>query len=477
MLFASLPFILGFLPLVMLGAFVFRRSGGPKAAILFLSLVSFVFYGWHYPAHTLLLVLSILVNFMLGQRLWGRSGVPVLAVGVTFNLGLLAWFKYAGFLASNVEMVFGLPSNLGTILLPLGISFFTFQQIAYLVDVYQRKAGPHGLLDYVFFVSFFPQLIAGPIVHHGALIPQLSNRAFARFLASDLLAGAVLFSIGLAKKVLIADQLRFGADRLFDAAALGVTPTTAEAWLGMLCYSFQIYFDFSGYSDMALGLGRMFGLRLPINFASPYKATNIVDFWRRWNITLSRFLRDYLYIPLGGNRRGPLLRYANLWIVMLLGGLWHGAGWSFVVWGGLHGLYLSLNHVWDRFGFFTLPKAAAMGLTFFGVVVAWVFFRADDFSQAFVVLHALLGLGGIGFDTALFADLYEGVLPTGLLLALAAAVTWALPNSNEIVAQVDAGTGSSRRNERLVFACGGIAAIALFHVYASGSYEFIYFQF
>jgi D-alanyl-lipoteichoic acid acyltransferase DltB (MBOAT superfamily) len=478
MLFASLPFILVFLPVAVLGAFLCRRNGGAKAAIIFLVAASLVFYGWHQPAHILLLLTSILANFALGQRLWLRRDKLLLTVGVTFNLGLLAWFKYAGFLVENVEAVFGLSAEVGRIVLPLGISFFTFQQIAYLVDVHQRKAEPHGLLDYVFFVVFFPQLIAGPIVHHGALIPQLANPAFARFLASDVLAGVLLFSLGLAKKALVADQLRFGADRLFEAVELGIEPSLTEAWFSMLCYSFQIYFDFSGYSDMAVGLGRIFGLRLPVNFDSPYKAASIVDFWRRWNITLSHFLRDYLYIPIGGNRRSPLLRYVNLWIVMLLGGLWHGAGWSFVVWGGLHGLYLASNHAWGRFGFITLPRPVATAITFFAVVIAWVFFRADSFDHAFVILRAMLGGGTIAaFDLALLEGIHEGVLPLGIVLVLAGLLSWTLPNSNEIVARIEAGGGVLLGANRLALACGSLTALALFHVYTSGSYEFIYFQF
>jgi len=477
MLFTSLPFVLIFLPVALLGTFLCRRSGGPRRAILFLTVTSFAFYSWHQPAHVLLLLTSLLTNYALGQRLWLRRERLVLSLGIAFNLGLLAWFKYAGFLVDNVEAIFGLSAELGSIILPLGISFFTFQQIAYLVDVHQRKAEPHGLLDYAFFVTFFPQLIAGPIVHHSALVPQLSGLAFARFLASDMLAGVLLFSLGLAKKVLIADQLRFGGDRLFEAVELGIEPSLAEAWFGMLCYTFQIYFDFSGYSDMALGLGRMFGLRLPVNFNSPYKAASIIDFWRRWNITLSHFLRDYLYVPLGGNRRGPLLRYANLWSVMLVGGLWHGAGWTFVVWGGLHGLYLAINHAWRYYGF-ALPRPAAVAATFAAVVVAWVFFRAGSFENAFVVLGAMLGAGSPAiFDTALLEGVHEGVLPISLLLALAALLSWALPNSAEVVARLEGGEASHRGADQLAVTCGTLAALALFYVYSAGSYEFIYFQF
>ena len=277
----------------------------------------------------MLLVTTIGVNYLFAQRIRARPDKWLTGIAVVLNLALLAWCKYAGFLAEIVSAILGSHVGGGTILLPLGISFFTFQQIAYLVDIHQRKAEPGKLVEYVFFVTFFPQLIAGPIVHHRELIPQLGQSNFARFLTRDVTMGALLFCIGLGKKVLLADNLRTGADTLFYAQSMGIAPTMAEAWLGMLSYTFQIYFDFSGYADMALGLGLIFGLRLPENFRSPYKAYDIIDFWRRWNITLSIFLRDYIYLPLGGTRRGPVRRYANLWVVMLLGGLWHGAGWQF----------------------------------------------------------------------------------------------------------------------------------------------------
>ncbi|WP_299871845.1 MBOAT family protein [uncultured Sulfitobacter sp.] len=474
MLFASLPFLFGFLPATVLGTFVAYRSLGRQAALIFLSAASLVFYGWHYPPYIVLLMATIGVNFLLARRIHARPDKWLTGIGVALNLGLLAWFKYAGFLAEMVSTILGSHIGVGTILLPLGISFFTFQQIAYLVDIHQRKAEPGKLVEYVFFVTFFPQLIAGPIVHHRELIPQLGQSNFARFLTRDVTMGALLFCIGLGKKVLLADNLRMGADTLFYAQSLGIEPTMAEAWLGMLSYTFQIYFDFSGYADMALGLGLIFGLRLPENFRSPYKSYDIIDFWRRWNITLSIFLRDYIYLPLGGNRKGPVRRYANLWIVMLLGGLWHGAGWQFIVWGALHGFYLTVNHIWRRFSPYRLPPAFSLVLTFTCVVIAWVFFRAEDFPQAFAILSAMVGVGSnTAFELAIFAD----VAWVAVFALSGACLAWFTPNAVQIVSRFKDWRPAAISHQALYGAVGALGAVAVFKTYASGSYAFIYFQF
>jgi len=474
MLFASLTFLLGFLPVTILGAFLVQRRFGRRAVLVFLSAASLVFYGWHYPPYIILLGGTIAINYLLARNIHARPDKYITAVAIALNLALLAWFKYAGFLAGAVEAISGHNIGLASILLPLGISFFTFQQIAYLIDIHQGKAAPGKLIEYVFFITFFPQLIAGPIVHHRDLIPQLGKSNFARFLTRDITAGVLLFCIGMAKKVLLADNLRVGADALFATQALGVDISMGEAWLGMISYTFQIYFDFSGYTDMALGLGLIFGLRLPENFRSPYKSLDIIDFWRRWNITLSTFLRDYLYLPLGGNRRGPVRRYVNLWIVMLLGGLWHGAGWQFVVWGALHGFYLTVNHVWRRFSPYRLPAVVSLGLTFVCVLVAWVFFRATDFGQAFDILSALFNTHGLpAFDLAIFPNVEQLVL----LALSAAALAWIMPNSVQIVTRYASGEVPAHVSQALFGAVGVLAGLALFKTYASGSYAFIYFQF
>ncbi|WP_370400497.1 MBOAT family O-acyltransferase [Sulfitobacter sp. JB4-11] len=474
MLFASLPFLFGFLPATVLGTLLAYRGLGRHAALIFLSTASFVFYGWHYPPYVVLLVGTIGLNYLFAQRIHANPHKWITGMAVALNLGLLAWFKYAGFLAEMVSAILGNHVGVGTILLPLGISFFTFQQIAYLVDIHQRKAEPGKLVEYVFFVTFFPQLIAGPIVHHRELIPQLGQSNFARFLTRDVTMGALLFCIGLGKKVLLADTLRVGADALFLAQSLGVEISMGEAWLGMLSYTFQIYFDFSGYADMALGLGLIFGLRLPENFRSPYKSYDIIDFWRRWNITLSIFLRDYIYLPLGGNRRGPVRRYANLWAVMLLGGLWHGAGWQFIVWGALHGFYLTVNHIWRRFSPYRLPPAFSVCLTFICVVVAWVFFRAEDFDQAFAILSAMAGRSAARpMELAIFNDT---ALVSALLL-LAALLAWFAPNGVQIVTRFKDWQPAFVSHQAVYGAVGALAAVAVFKTYASGSYAFIYFQF
>lgn len=473
MLFNSLPFLAGFLPVVLIVTVGVTKFGGRRAGVLFLLIASLGFYAYAFPPHLLLLLFSIFANYLFGLQLARKPNGAMLSIAVSFNLGLLGWFKYAGFFAESFSALSGVTFAI-QVVLPLAISFFTFQQIAYLVDIRRGEAKPHGFLDYCFFVGFFPQLIAGPIVHHRHVIPQLSGSRFLRFHGTDLTVGFALFAIGLSKKVLIADNLRFTADRIFDAASLGVEPSFTEAWVGILCYSFQIYFDFSGYSDMALGLGRIFGLRLPKNFESPYKAGSIIEFWRRWNITLSHFLRDYLYFPLGGNRNGTVMRYLNLFIVMLLGGLWHGASWTFVVWGGLHGAYLALNHAWRYCVPFALPRFANLSLTFVAVCFAWVFFRAGSFDEAFVIVRAMSGLGT---QAALSAALLEDLATTPALFVFAALVTWLAPNSLELVKPLDAGRLTTLRANLLMLGTGTATAFAIFTIFFAGSYEFIYFQF
>lgn len=475
MLFASLPFLTGFLPLVLAATYLARRGFGARGALAVLALASLVFYGWYYPPFLALLLGSVCVNYLLAKRIYATRSRLLTGLGVAINLGLLGWYKYAGFFADIGRALTGSGIDLPDILLPLGISFFTFQQIAYLVDIYKSEAEPGNALDYLFFVTFFPQLIAGPIVHHKGLMPQLAEKRFAAFKSEDIAAGLVLFSIGLAKKVLVADALAPGADTIFEAQAQahGIALSTAEAWIGMLCYTFQIYFDFSGYADMALGLGLLFGLKLPINFNSPYKSTDIIDFWRRWHISLSTFLRDYLYLPLGGNRKGTVRRYANLWIVMLLGGLWHGAGWQFVIWGGLHGAYLSMAHFWRVASMPKLPPVAGFTLTFVGVVIAWVFFRADGFAQAFDVLQAMAGMAPVDpTELAIFTDLQ----PLLVTLLTAVLIAFFAPNSMEISEHLARPVLCSKTAHWYALS-GSIAALALTHVYSSGSHAFIYFQF
>ncbi len=332
----------------------------------------------------------------------------LLAGAVGVNLILLGYFKYANFFADNLNHFTGTSLNLGEIILPLGISFFTFTQIAFLVDTYQGKVKEFNFVHYTLFVTYFPHLIAGPVLHHKEMMPQFAKRNVCHLNWDNVAVGLSIFVLGLAKKVVIADSLADFSTPIFSAAAAGGQPMLFEAWIGALAYTLQLYFDFSAYSDMAIGISLMFNVRLPMNFNSPYKSTSIIDFWRRWHMTLSRFLRDYLYIPLGGSRHGQAQRYLNLMITMLLGGLWHGAGWTFVIWGALHGFYLMVNHAWrglkEKMGWGDggiLAKLGAGALTFLAVVIGWVFFRADSFTSAMTMLHGMAGMNGVSFPGSL----------------------------------------------------------------------------
>ncbi|HVY18046.1 MAG TPA: MBOAT family O-acyltransferase [Rhodopila sp.] len=387
MLFPSPVFLIGFLPVTLAGFLVINRFACRGAALAWLVAASLAFYGWWNPWHLPLLAGSILVNHAIVGRI-RASACPRrwLVAGLALNLGLLGWFKYADFLLHIARPA---APSLG-IILPLAISFFTFQQVMFLVDAARDPAQPRpALLSYAAFVTFFPHLIAGPIVRPSEIIPQLTRDS--RFDPDGLTEGLLTFLLGLARKCVLADLFGGFADTGFDAAAAGHDLTLFEAWYATLSYALQIYFDFAGYSDMALGLARMFGIRFPLNFDSPYQARNISEFWRRWHITLGAFLRDYLYIPLGGNRR----RHAvNLMATMLLAGLWHGAGWNFVLWGGLHGAMLALHAQYRRL-FRPLPARVGQALTLLAVILAWVPFRAATAAASWRMLEGLAGLNGI----------------------------------------------------------------------------------
>ena len=450
MLFSSYTFLFQFLPATVL-AFLAARRHSPRAGILVLAGASLFFYGAWQPVYLLLLIASVAMNFSLGLGMEDSRRRPVIgAFGVALNLMGLCYFKYTGFILDTVRTVSGIPLSFSDIVLPLGISFFTFQQIAYLVDIMRGAKVERDIVSYTLFVCFFPHLIAGPLVHHAEMIPQFKRSRIGRS-AGLASRGLAIFAAGLFKKVVIADNLAQFASPVFAHLDAGGGVTTSWAWLATLAYTLQIYFDFSGYSDMAIGLALLFGIRLPVNFRSPYQAASIIEFWRCWHITLSRFLRDYLYIPLGGNRLGKQRRYANLMVTMLLGGLWHGAGWNFLIWGGLHGLYLSINHLWHdwREG---RKRSSAGGLTeqglswvitLFAVVIAWVFFRAKTMTGAWKMLASLFGLEGAGsaYEPAgvlRMMDLPILVGPELLLLvgcaavALAFAIALFLPNVSQI---------------------------------------------
>jgi len=440
MLFNSLEFIFVFLPLVLLLSMLVRRRGA-GLFILSLGVSSLVFYGWWKWEYLLLIIGSVGVNFGISGRIQvSRMTAPAaawrwLVLGVTINLALLAGFKYTNFLLDNLYELAIIERTWLPIALPLAISFFSFQQIAFLVDCWRGEieAKQRKFISYLAFVSFFPQLIAGPIVRYRELAPQLLQRPADRPYRRYLVLGIFIFLLGLFKKVGIADTMAGIANPLFNRAAAGAALDAASAWVGTLAYTFQIYFDFSGYSDMAYGLGLMFGVRLPINFFSPYQATCINEFWRRWNITLGAFFRDYLYIPLGGGRASRLRVAANVTLVMFLSGLWHGAGWNFVIWGLLHGLGMVIATAWGSARAVVLPaampatagyRAASIALTFLFASLAWVLFRSADLDTARRVYGALFNLGSLDVAGAWPVDVLQRLawitlLPVSLLVFFA----------------------------------------------------------
>jgi D-alanyl-lipoteichoic acid acyltransferase DltB (MBOAT superfamily) len=400
MLFNSLDFIFLFLPISIFVYFICAKIANDGIAKSFLVVASFYFYSyWNLP-YVALLFASISINYLLSILILklGNQGkkkrVLILAIGL--NLCLIGYYKYCDFFIYNINSISGTSIIFQNILLPLGISFFTFQQIAYQVDIFKGKTAETCLLNYILFVSFFPQLIAGPIVHHKEMMPQFKKPI--DWNPQRLFQGLTFFILGLFKKVIIADNIAIYANIVFDGYSTDISFSIVETWVGIFAYCFQIYFDFSGYTDMAIGLALIFGIYLPLNFNSPYKALSIIDFWRRWHMTLSRFLRNYLYIPIGGNKGGEWMRLRNLLITMLIGGLWHGAYWNYIIWGGVHGLAISINHTFRKFNRFPenfFFRNLSYGLTFLTVSYAWVFFRASNMDVAFNMTKACFGLNGI----------------------------------------------------------------------------------
>jgi alginate O-acetyltransferase complex protein AlgI len=512
MLFNSYAFIFVFLPLALIGYFALAKLN-PKYPIVFLALASIGFYGYWDVRYVPLLLGSILFNYWQGGLISGASNATarkrLLLFAVGINLIGLVYFKYSNLFVETLNALakLGIPGP--NVILPLGVSFFTFTQIAYLVDCHKGLVRERSLTNYALFVTFFPHLIAGPVLHHKDMMPQF-NRAWnlsPRW--SNFSAGITIFAIGLAKKVLIGDSLAPFSAELFDSKE---TPTLLFSWVYAFSYAMQLYFDFSGYSDMAIGLARLFGIRMPLNFASPYKARDISDFWRRWHISLSVFLRDYLYIALGGNRHGSTRRYFNLFMTMFLGGLWHGAAWSFALWGALHGFYLILFHGWSalrkKIGLPALPNVVAWGLTFLAVVIAWVYFRSPSLGRANEILAAMFGANGLAIPKSLLVRLgplqsllssmgaveYQGggklLLQAIAMTTGAAMLAFFFPNTQELCAKFRppmkavntkqltgtwAGVLMLRPSLKTALYVGALLGVCLLTL-ASPS-EFLYFQF
>lgn len=475
MLYNSFEFLFVFLPISLLVYFATARVSRGLANIA-LCIGSFYFYAWKsdWTVDLRLLTIlsfSIVLNYSVGlllrrRRVEGRRAFAVLTIGVVANLSALAYFKYANFALLNWCALTGRPFSPLAIALPLGVSFFTFTQIAFLVDAYRGKARELGFARYCLFVAFFPHLIAGPIVHHSELMPQFAVAGAKRWLPPNVCVGIAFFTLGLAKKVIIADTVAPWADQVFNTTA---AVTCADAWRGAMAYTMQLYFDFSGYSDMAIGLAMLFNIRLPDNFDSPYKAVSIVDYWRRWHITLSRFLRDYLYIPLGGNRKGEPRRKVNLFTTMLLGGIWHGAGWQFLAWGAYHGLLLTVNHAWEK-RLKPMPRPLARLFTFLAVIVGWVFFRSPNLHVAADRLRSMAGFSRPGVQPMTVSGLGEQIA----LLALLLVFVNLAPNTKQWIETRTLGTGRAVLLALLFFFC----LLWMRDAALSGAPSpFIYFQF
>ena len=485
MLFNSYTFIFLFLPITFAVYFVLNRRKLTLVAKIWLVFASLFFYGYWNPVYIPLILGSILFNYAIGSRMTYKRGRQttsrlMLVVGIAGNLSLLVYFKYMDFFITNINAVSSLDLKLLHITLPLGISFFTFTQIAYLADTARGTVLEYSLPNYALFVTFFPHLLAGPIIHHKEMMPQFDSLRNKILNYKHIAQGLTLFFLGLFKKVIIADTLAGWANPGFDYA-----PSLAliEAWTTSLSYTLQLYYDFSGYTDMALGASLLFNIKLPINFNSPYKSLNLQDFWRRWHMTLSRFVRDYIYIPLGGSRVPELQMLLNILITFFLVGLWHGAGWTFVVWGLLHGGGLVIFHLWQKTPF-RLPRLVSWIITFNFVNAAWVFFRARTFTDAIKVLKGMAGLSGVTLPEKLAHHL-AALKPYGVQFGeMFATIRWNkqtfyylivffffavfFRNSNEIAQRL-------KPSWRTAVALSAISLYAIHNLHKAS--EFIYFNF
>jgi D-alanyl-lipoteichoic acid acyltransferase DltB (MBOAT superfamily) len=466
MLFNSYSFIFIFLPITFGAAFWLSRIN-KNIYILTLVIASVIFYAVWDSKFLLLLLGAALVNFTIAQYISNgseKTKKTILKLSIILNLLLLGYFKYINFFVNEIGSIFSVQPEPLIIILPLGISFYTFTQIAFLIDSYRGEVREYSFSRYLLFVTYFPHLIAGPILHHKQMMPQFASYKSHILNLDNVSLGLTIFIIGLIKKIVIADSFGIHSTPIFDAANEGRILSFFEAWIGAISYTLQLYFDFSAYSDMAIGLSLIFNIRLPLNFNSPYKSRSIIDFWRRWHMTLSTFLRDYLYIPLGGSRCSNIRRHTNLMITMILGGLWHGAGWTFIIWGALHGAFLIINHLWRQFKSRLNIQArssltsiiCSQGLTFLAVVVAWVFFRADNVSTALSMLSSMGGFNGVSLpntlapllldiaNTTYFENIvFEGIFPNNIFLQsnvvvistilIGLMIVFFFPNTHEIM--------------------------------------------
>lgn len=469
MLFNSPEFVFLFLPLVIFFFYFSRIVKARFLTKLWLISASLFFYCWWKVDYLPVIIISIIGNFLFSRAICTNKNKIIFVLGIIFNLMPLFYFKYFNFFMGNISSISKIDFNIDNIVLPLAISFFTFQQIAYLSDVYRsEKPIRYSFVDYFLFVTFFPQLIAGPIVHHYQLIPQFNSSS--RVFHSNLFPGLILFSIGLFKKVVLADSLSSYANLAYDEYSNSLS--FIDAWVGTGSYTLQLYFDFSGYADMAFGIAMMFNILLPKNFNSPYKSTSIKDFWSRWHITLSHWLRDYIYIPLGGNRKNTS---RNVIVTFIVGGIWHGAGWGFIVWGAIHGLSLAVYNYWSR-SCFRIPKLFSWALTMLIVHIGWVFFRAETLESSISIIRSMFFLSD--HQISLFSYNSEIVSHLSIMLnvtLLLAAVC--IPNSNEIIGRTMTEHKKNIWNIVLVFFVGSAFGVSTLFLLSTNQQEFLYFNF
>lgn len=404
MLFNSYIFLFVFLPITLITYFYLNKLNMEKTSKVFLFLASFVFYAWFNVYYTPILLFSILFNFYFGIKLSKCVNYKktVLTIGIMGNIILLGYFKYMDFFIENFNWALNKDVNLLHLALPLGISYFTFQQIAFLVDSYRGETKEYNFLNYSLFITFFPQLLMGPIMHHKELIPQFQIKVRKIFNLENIALGLFIFSIGLAKKTLLGDPLTDYAQYAFDNAQ---KLTMIEAWYASVSYVLSYYFDLSGYADMAIGLGKMFNIDIPKNFNSPYKARNFADYWKRWHITLSKFLGDYVYKSLGGNKSVVWIVYLNIMITFLVSGFWHGAGWNFLVWGILNGIFVVMAHMMKKRNL-QMNFFIAWSLMFLGLILTRILFVSDSFSDAWYVSYTLFDINNLKFENLFYIDVY-----------------------------------------------------------------------